>query len=142
MISEFRFSENIIGFIVEDTLDATVVSKMRHRLWQATHGNDHLNVFLEFRSIHHFSSVSAIAAIGAFFSNSEWFHRIAIVTDHTWLRGGVQNVILPIAVEVFSSEQRVKALRWVMEADTFPFQTKAETHRKLLASSKQFRRIL
>jgi hypothetical protein len=117
MLSDFSFSENTVGFLVEGSFSQETASKLIATIESKLDFYDTINLYIEDTGIEHFSLKALADEILFKFKHSERFNKVALVTDRKWLQAcnNLLDVFGTTNARNFATEDRLKALSWIME---------------------------
>jgi hypothetical protein len=117
MLSDFSFAEDSIGFIVEGDVDREVMYRMGKSIQGNLVENKKMCLYLEDMDIRTFSFRAIFIGILFPFRFSHKFSRMALVSDRKWIHfiAFLQNAFFQFSVKSFSTENRLEAMRWIMD---------------------------
>lgn len=117
MITSFEFSENVVGILLEQKLDADTLEEIKEELESRIEKHQEISLFLEDKCRDGISLQAFFRELLFEFSNQEAFCKIAIVTDNKWFKmlTEIKNFFVKNQVQVFSGKDRIKALNWIVE---------------------------
>lgn len=117
MLSDFSFSDNTVGFLIEGDFGEDTVSKLIATIEAKLDFYDSINLYIEDTGIDHFSLKALSEEILFKFRHAERFSKVALVTDRKWLKAcnNLLDLFKNTKARNFSTEDRLKALSWIME---------------------------
>jgi len=115
MLSTFDLAGHVIGLIVnqdltDETLDE-VISEIKLKL----EVYERVNVYIELEKGKHITFSALLKGIKFKYSNSEYFDKIAIVTDSNWFQNAVNvsDILLDVEVRTYDLQDRLEAIQWI-----------------------------
>jgi len=115
MLSTFDLAGHVIGLIVnqdltDETLDE-VISEIKLKL----EVYERVNVYIELEKGRHIKFSALLKGIKFKYSNSEYFDKIAIVTDSNWFQNAVNvsDILLDVEVRTYDLQDRLEAIQWI-----------------------------
>lgn len=118
MITSFSFSEKTVGFILEGKFNLDLSKKLHSEIEEKMHGFDKINLYLEDNNLENFTIKAVIDECKFNQAYENRFDRIAMVTDRKWIKmcTDLHDSISNTKKKWFSTEDRMKAMAWIMEA--------------------------
>lgn len=117
MVTSFEFSDNVVGILLEEKLDADSLEEIQKDLKKRIKNHKDISLFLEDKNREGISLQAFLKELLFEFSHPEAFRKIAIVTDNKVFKilTEIKNVFVKTKVEVFGGKERIKAMNWMME---------------------------
>lgn len=117
MLSDFNFSEDTIGFIIEGDVDREAMYNLGKGIQGSMVENEKISLYLEDMNIKSFSFKSIITGMLFPFHYGNKFHKMALISDRKWIHiiGFFHNLLFRFQVRSFSTQNRVAGMSWVMD---------------------------
>lgn len=117
MVSPFSFSDNTVGFILEERFTEDVVDLITAEVEKKWKTHERINLYLEDANITSFALGAIFKKIGFKLANSDRFSKMALVTDRKWLQAcaALEDVFTTADVRSYATEDRVHALAWIAQ---------------------------
>jgi hypothetical protein len=119
MLSDFSFSEDTVGFLIDGVMDKDAIVELRSRILKKLERYDKINLYLEDVNIERFS-FSAVKIATLFpVENKDRFHKIALVTDRKWIHalGALDTILVGVTIRNFDTSNRLKAMSWIANSE-------------------------
>jgi hypothetical protein len=118
MLSEFSFSENTVGFLIEGEFNEELSNKLHVQIFEKLKHYDKINLYLEDTNIESFSLTAVVKEILFKIENSDRFNKLAVVTDRKWIHlcSSIESLFISTTVRNFATEDRLKAMRWIAQS--------------------------
>lgn len=115
LLSTFSFADNIIGFIIDGPYDEAIVKKIEAEITKKLEVYEKVNFYIEDTITAKISLKAILKSIPFKFMNRKRYAKVAIVTDHKWLRlfCKFEKFIFNVDLKVYSSKDRLEAIQWI-----------------------------
>ncbi|MGB5941263.1 MAG: STAS/SEC14 domain-containing protein [Leeuwenhoekiella sp.] len=116
-IEEFKFADNVFGFMIHKQLCERVYDDLQERMLRAIKQSKRINIYLEDLS----GKPPKFKVLNRDFkfklSHQDSFDRVAIVTHNRSLinYAKLKDHFMAAEIKTFRSQQRVEALSWISE---------------------------
>ena len=117
MEKSFEFSENVVGFMVNQEIDQEKIEEILSALKERVKKVTPICLYLEDESDEGISLAAFFKALSFHFSHSKDLEKIAIVTDNQKLQTSMEmkDALVPADIKCFGKEKRLEAMNWVMQ---------------------------
>ncbi|RDK89135.1 SpoIIAA family protein [Marinirhabdus gelatinilytica] len=118
MHPSFSFSEETVGFLIEDgVFDKERSEELFAEISKKIKRFGKINLYLEDQGIDKFTLPAISDNVLFKHENKEKLNKVALVSDRKWIHAcaTVENLFLPIAVKSFTVDERMEAMSWIME---------------------------
>jgi len=85
MISDFSFSKDTVGFLIEGNYNEDLANKLHKQIIEKLEIVDKISLYLEDTNIENFSLTAIVNEIMFKLKNKEHFNKIALVSDRKWI---------------------------------------------------------
>jgi len=115
MLSNFSFSKDTLGFIIQGKVDEASIRELQGRVLEMLETYEKINLYLEDDGIESFTLPAVIDEILFKIEHGDRFNKVALVTDRKWIKmcGHIENILIPATVKNFDVSERLKAIEWV-----------------------------
>lgn len=115
MISTFEFADNVVGIIVDSSLDEELMKKLQRHICKKFESHDEVNLFFEIKEGNKMTFKAFIDQMKFNVDYDGKFNKVALVTDLKWLHNSmaVKDFIMSADIKSFTNEERLKALSWI-----------------------------
>ena len=115
VVSDFSFSENTIGYIVEGVMDDHAINELREQILEKFKEHDKINLYLEDNNIQKFSFNAVLIATLFPIEHSGRFNKVAMVTNRKWIHmiSSINNSITANNIKNYPIEKRMEAIAWI-----------------------------
>lgn len=117
MFSDFSFSDDTVGFLIEGDFNTELSLELHARILQKLKEYDRINLYLEDSNIENFSLDAVFEDIRFKVRNAERFNKVALVSDRRWIKlcAALEGVFTGMNIKSFSTDDRLKAMSWIAE---------------------------
>ena len=115
MVSTFKFADNVIGVVVDSSLDNELMEELQARICEKFKVHDEINLFFEIREGNKMTLIAFLSQMKFNVDHAGKFNKVALVTDLNWLQNSmvIKDFIMAANIESFSNEERLEALSWI-----------------------------
>ncbi|MAZ72294.1 MAG: hypothetical protein CMC70_04020 [Flavobacteriaceae bacterium] len=116
MNSSFSFSDNTVGFFIEDgVFDTERFDKLCVEIVDKIDRFGKINLYLEDQGIDRFTLPAVSKEILFKIEYKEHLNKVALVTDRKWIHAcaTIENFFLPVKIKSFNTDERIDAMSWI-----------------------------
>jgi len=119
MSFDIELTDNTIAYAFDGPMDDKTINELKRQIEAKLAIHDRINVYLEDRSIDHFTLYSVFVGIFFPLMNYKRFLKVAMVTDRTWIHllSTMNNMIVDADMRNFVTQDREKAMDWITGTD-------------------------
>ena len=117
MISSFEFADNVIGIIIDDDVDRSMLGEIHTLLKNKFEQSATINLYLELKPGTNVPVPLLVKDLIFQLRHKGKFNKLAIVTNLDLLRNLMKfrDLILDAEVETYSHANRIAAMNWIAE---------------------------
>lgn len=117
MKTSFEFSDNVLGIILEQKLDSEHLQQIQKMLQDKIDEFNQISVYLEDRNNDGITLMAVLKDLAFEMSHRRSLQKIAVVTDAKFFKmvTDMKEKLVGAEVESFDSEERMRAMNWVMQ---------------------------
>jgi len=117
MISDFSFSKDTIGFMIEGKVTSQTIEKLNTLIIEKLDKFEKINLYLEDANVDSVSIPALLKEMEFKVNYASHFNKVAIVTNRTSLKimVEIEKLIAAYEIEIFACEDRLKAMNWISE---------------------------
>ncbi|MCP9199610.1 STAS/SEC14 domain-containing protein [Gramella sp. GC03-9] len=115
MLASFELAGHVIGLIINRDLTGETVDEIIAECDKKIRNFDSLNIFIELERGHEVTLKGLLKGINYKYSNSDYFDKIAIVTDSRSFQIAVDlsDTFLDVETRTYELKDRLEALQWI-----------------------------
>jgi len=115
MLSTFDLAGHVIGLIVNQDLTDETLDEIFAEIKLKLEVHEKINVYIELEKGRQITFSALMKGIKFKYSNSEFFDKIAIVTDSYWFQNAVNvsDILLEVEVRTYDLKDRLEAIQWI-----------------------------
>ncbi|MUP47532.1 STAS/SEC14 domain-containing protein [Gramella sp. BOM4] len=115
MLASFDLAGHVIGLIIDRDLTDEMVNRIITEIEEKLKIYDRINVYIELEKGRHITLKGLLKGIKYKYSNSEYFDKIAIVTDSKSFQIAVDlsDTFLDVETRTYELKDRLEALQWI-----------------------------
>ncbi len=118
MLSDFSFSENTVGFLLEGDFNKETSSKLITAIEAKLDFFEEINLYIEDTGIENFTMKALLEEVVFKYQHAHRFNKVALVTDRRWLKAcnNLLDLFGDTQARNFATENRLGGLAWIMES--------------------------
>lgn len=115
MVSTFEFADNVVGIIVDSSLDEELMEKLQRQIYRKFEIHDEINLFFEIKEGNKMTFRAFLDQMKFNVKYDKKFNKVALVTDHKWLHNSmaVKDLLMTAEIKSFTNKERMEALFWI-----------------------------
>lgn len=115
MISTFKFSKNVVGFLIDSDLDTKLIDEIHSAITDKLKGNETINLFIEIQAGNNISFSALLKDLKFKKEHASQFKKIAVVTDLNWFQNimEIKDLLMDAEVKSFDHKLRMEAISWI-----------------------------
>ena len=117
MERSFEFSENVVGFLVNQEIGQEKIEEILSALKERVEEVSPISLYVEDESDEGISLAAFFKAVSFHFSHSKDLEKIAIVTNDKKFQKSMEmkDLLVSSDIKCFEKEKRLQAMNWVMQ---------------------------
>ncbi len=117
MVSTFEFADNIVGIMIKSEMDLEIMSEVHDVILKRISEHGKINLYVEIESGVSISLPAIIKDLTFKFANSNYFKKIAVVTNKDWLQNlmEIKGLLMEAEIQSYNLENRLDAINWITE---------------------------
>ncbi|GAB2765291.1 STAS/SEC14 domain-containing protein [Salinimicrobium soli] len=117
MKTTFEFSDDVFGVVLDEKLNTEKLKRIHEMLRERLQKCPKVSVYVEDQKNDGISLKAFLKDLAFELGNDDGMRKIAIVTDLKWFQlvTDLKNKLVETNIKSFDSQERMKAMNWVME---------------------------
>ena len=118
MSFDIDLADNTIAYAFDGPMDDKTINALREQIEAKLAIHECINIYLEDRSIDHFTLYSVFMGVFYPLMNYNRFLKVAMVTDRAWIHllSTMNNMMLSGDIRNFITEDREQAIDWITDS--------------------------
>jgi len=115
MVSSFQLANHVVGIIIDQDITDDYMKEIHEIILAKTEEFGRINFFCEVLQGNHIPFRLLMEELKFKYDNSEHIDKVAVVTNHIWLRSvmSAAYVFIHSEVKTFELSERLDAITWV-----------------------------
>ncbi|WP_010230338.1 SpoIIAA family protein [Gillisia marina] len=117
MISSFKFSKNVVGFLIDSEVNSKLIEELHEAINNKLQENETINLFIEIKQGNKISFSALMKDLKFKKEHAQQFGKIVVVTDLNWFQNvmEIKDLLMDAEVRGFEPKYRMKAMSWIAE---------------------------
>tara|TARA_R100000935_G_scaffold42859_1_gene64874 strand:+ start:620 stop:982 length:363 start_codon:yes stop_codon:yes gene_type:complete len=117
MVSSFQLANHVVGVMIDQDITDEYLEEIHTILLDKIKEFGRINFYCEILNGHDIPFKLLMEELKFKYDNSDSIHRVAVVTDLTWLKSvmNITGFVLSSDIKTYDLNERLEAISWVSE---------------------------
>jgi len=118
MVSSFQLANHVVGVMIDQNITEEFLEEIHNIVLSKIEEFGHINFFCEVLEGNHIPFMSLMEELKFKYDNSQYIHKVAVVTNQSWLRSvmNITDLVIQSEIKTYELSERLDAITWVSQS--------------------------